>query len=93
MKKNIAILFLLLMSVAFVFAQQANDPRGDFAGQTTVTGETIKIDFQALIPDYEFVPAKSETVPPVGLFNYKMKDEYITEKSMNLIKNWRKESK
>ncbi|HNX37560.1 MAG TPA: hypothetical protein PL124_05625 [Candidatus Cloacimonadota bacterium] len=93
MKKNLLIMILLLMSFSFVMAQQANDPKGEFAGQTVVTGEALKIDFQALIPDYEFVAPKSDTVPPVGFFNYKLKDEYITEKSMNLIKNWRKESK
>lgn len=92
MKKYLILMFLLLTSFTLVMAQQAADPRGDFSGPT-VTGENLQINFQALIPDFEYVPSKRETVPPVGLFNYKFKDDFITEKSINLIKNWRKESK
>ena len=92
MKKYLLLLFLLLTSFTLVLAQQATDPRGGFTGPT-VTGETLRINFQALIPDFEYIPSKRETVQPVGLFNYKFQEDFISEKSINLIKNWRKESK
>lgn len=92
MKKSLILLILLVLSISVALAQQA-DPRAAFRNLTVREGATFSTNVRDLIPNISVVTTKTNTSPPAGMFSYKLKPENITEKSMNLIKNWRKESK
>ena len=92
MNKKILLFILLAFSLGIIWGQQA-DPRAAFEGVRTYEGETIVTNIKDLIPSITVVTTKTNTTPPVGMFDYKFNQQTIIEKSVNLIKNWRKESK
>lgn len=85
-------LILLVLSAGMLLGQQT-DPRDAFRNIRTLQGQTITTNIRDLIPAITIVTTKTNTTPPIGSFDYKLTKETITEKSVNLIKNWRKESK
>jgi hypothetical protein len=90
MKIKALLLFLIVLTLTPVFAQEATDPDLENAA-VTIAPQDLEIQIKALMPDISMIKIKTDTYAQPGNYNYTINLSAIQKESKTQLINWKQQ--